>query len=426
MTDPKTHPVDGFAEIDFNAEPFLTDARNVFERMHSGGCPYAHSSNGDHYAVASYAEIVALLKQHSIWKARFGPGLTYLEAPGVLTSVDPPDHAFEARLVAGVLSAEVFEAMLPALEGFINHQIDRVFDAGSADLHEVLSIPQPLFVIFRLLGLDRCDEDGSDRFSWINKGVIGQVSLMYLTKMQTVLHIASGRISEEMVRAVVRTQDLLKIHLQKCKAKLDSGVWESNANLVTRFLTATTPAGDSLSDEKIIGFMSFLMVAGTATITSMLSNVLHRLLTEDGAYERVRDNPDMIPIAIEESLRLDAPVRGMFRTNDEETRLGSTRLEKDTKVLLLWGAANLDPQVFEDPMTFSLDRDLGSVRRHLSFGYGTHFCRGAPLARLEGEVFLKIVLDRLEGLRLNGAVVPETRAPILQCIRKLPVAWNTD
>ena len=137
------------------------------------------------------------------------------------------------------------------------------------------------------------------------------------------------------------------------------------------------------------------------------------------------NDPALIPIAIEETLRLDAPVQGLFRTNDKEVELGAARLEKDTKVMLLWAAGNLDPEVFENPMKFDLDRDLGKVRRHLAFGYGTHFCRGAPLARLEGEVFLRVVMDRLKNLRLNGEVVMEKRIPVLQGILKLPVAWDT-
>ena len=93
--------------------------------------------------------------------------------------------------------------------------------------------------------------------------------------------------------------------------------------------------------------------------------------------------------------------------------------------MLLWAAGNLDPDVFEEPMKFSLDRDLAKVKRHLAFGYGTHFCRGAPLARLEGEVFLKIILERLPNLRLNGEVETDKRMPVLQGIQKLPLAWDS-
>jgi cytochrome P450 len=222
----------------------------------------------------------------------------------------------------------------------------------------------------------------------------------------------------------VRTQQLYLDHLADCKAKLESGEWQNDTNIVCRFLTTPGPDGSFLSDEKILGFMGFLETAGSATTTIMLSNVVHRLLTEPGAYERVCRDPGLIPLAIEETLRLDAPVQGLFRTNDVPVDLHGCPLEIDTKVMLLWAGANLDPEVFEDPMTFSLDRDLSKVRRHLAFGYGTHFCRGAPLARLEGEILLKALLPRLKNLRLNGEVVMEKRIPVLQGIRHLPVAWD--
>ena len=170
--------------------------------------------------------------------------------------------------------------------------------------------------------------------------------------------------------------------------------------------------------------MGFLLTAGSATTTIMLSNIIYRLLTEEGTFDRVMNDPALIPLAIEETLRLDAPVQGLFRTNDEEVDLGSVHLEKDTKVMLLWAAGNLDPEVFENPMKFDLDRELGKVRRHLAFGYGTHFCRGAPLARLEGEVFLRTVMQRFNNLRLNGEVVMEKRIPVLQGIKSMPVAWD--
>ena len=193
---------------------------------------------------------------------------------------------------------------------------------------------------------------------------------------------------------------------------------------MTRFLTTPGPDGTYLTDEKILGFMGFLMTAGSATTTIMLSNITYRLLTEDGAWDRVLHDRNLIPIAIEETLRIDAPVQGLFRTNAREVALGGVELEKDTKVMLLWAAGNLDPEIFDDPMTFSLDRDLARVRRHLAFGYGTHFCRGAPLARIEGEVYLEAILDRLPDLRLDGEVEMEKRMPVLQGIRRLPVAWG--
>ena len=82
MSEHKTHPVEGFAQVNFNAEPFISEFKKIYERMHTSGCPYAHSVEGDHYAVASHSKITDILKKYDIWKSKFGPALNYLETPG--------------------------------------------------------------------------------------------------------------------------------------------------------------------------------------------------------------------------------------------------------------------------------------------------------------------------------------------------------
>ncbi len=424
MSEKRTQPQEGFTEVEFNSEPFLTDFKKVYEGMHASGCPFAHSTTGDHYAVASHSDIMDILKQYDVWKAKYGPALNYLESPGVLVSVDPPEHTFEVRIVSSSFSKEVFDAMVPDMEGFVNEQIDKVYEDGEADLHELLSIELPLFVIFKLLGFDRYDEDGSDRFQWTRDGIIASVGLMLVPPEEAAAMIESGNIEQVRMQALTRTSELFVKHLTEAKEKLASSEWQGEENLVTRFLTTPGPDGSYLSDEKIIGFMGFLLTAGSATTTIMLSNIIYRLLTEDGAWDKVKSDRGLIPIAIEETLRLDSPVQGLFRTNDVPVELGGVQVDKDTKVMLLWAAGNLDPEVFDNPMKFDLDRDLSKVKRHLAFGYGTHFCRGAPLARLEGDVFLRVIFDRLKNLRLNGEVEMDKRMPVLQGIRKLPVAWD--
>ena len=425
MTVPKTHPVEGWSEVDFNSEPFLTDFKQVYEQMHSRGCPFAHSPGGDHYAVGKHQDIMDILKQYDIWKSKYGPALSYLESPGVLVSVDPPEHTFEVRIVADCFSKAVFESLRPDMEQFVNEQIDSFYQDGEVDLHEALSVAFPLFVIHKLLGFPLEDEDGTSRIPWIRDGLITSVGMM-LAPQNRGESVAAMDPNDPGVIGIYRTQQMYVDHLAACKEKLASGEWQNDTNIVCRFLTTAGPDGAMLSDDKIIGFMGFLETAGSATTTIMLSNIIYRLLTEEGAYERVCNDSSLIPIAMEETLRLDSPVQGLFRTNDEPVELGGCALETDTKVMLLWASGNLDPDVFEDPMKFDLDRDIAKVKRHLSFGYGTHFCRGAPLARMEGEIFLNAVLPRLKNLRLNGEVEMEKRIPVLQGIRKLPIAWDVE
>ncbi|TDJ22863.1 MAG: cytochrome P450 [Gammaproteobacteria bacterium] len=424
MSEPKTCPFDGVLEVDFNSEPFLTQFKDVYTQIHASGCPYAHSTAGDHYAVASHPEIMSILKQYDIWKSKFGPGLAFQpEGSGVLVSVDPPDHTFEVKIVASSFSMAYFESLIPTMQQFVDETIDSFYKDGQVDLHSALSVSLPLFVIFTMLGIPLHDEQG-DKTEWIRDGIFTTVGAMLKPGEQAMQEMMSGDIDPKHLQAVMRTQQMFVDHLADCKNKLESGEYQEATNIVCRFLTTPGPDGTFLSDEKILGFCAFLLTAGSATTTIMLSNIIYRLLTEPEEFAKLQADPALIPMAIEETLRLDAPVQGLFRTNDEDVDLGPIHVAKDTKVMLLWAAGNLDPTVFDDPLSFSLDRDMSKVRRHLAFGYGTHFCRGAPLARLEGEIFLRTVLKRLPNLRLAGEITAEKRMPVLQGIGELPVAWD--
>ena len=414
MAGPKTHAAPGVAEVDFNSPDFQKNFKQIYTDMHAAGCPFAHSTPGDHYAVASHAAISQALVNPALWRSKFGPGLPYQpeDTPGVLVSVDPPEHTFEAKVAAKAFSKAYFDSFVPSIQAFLEQKIDGFFADGRVDLHAALSEPLPMFVIFEMFGIPL-----GERLRLFRGEIKGSVGYMTLPAD------LRGTVPDPNAARSV-SQAMFREHLEACKTKLASGEFEPGQNLVTRFLTTTGDNGQRLSDEKILGFCNFLLAAGSATTTILLSNLIYRLLSEPAELAKVKADPSLIPLAIEEALRIDAPVQGLFRTNDAPTTLGPLELEKDTKVMMLWAGANLDPTVFEDPLTYSLDRDIADVRKHLAFGYGIHICRGAPLARLEASLFLETVLRRLPNLRIAGEVKPELSMPVLQGIAELPVAWD--
>lgn len=407
MSETKTCPVAGVREIDFNADEFQRDFKGVYTALHESGCPYAHSADGDFYALAAHKDIVEACLKPQDWSSRFGPGLQYQppETPGVLVTVDPPEHTFEARLVGKAFSKVYFESFIPGIRQFLGERIDAVFAKGGCDIHKEISEPLPLWVIFKMFGLP-VDEAFITDF---RAGFVAGVGQMLKPGVPAVRPNAATHFMAD--------------HLAEVRRKLAAGEAKADDNLLTRFVSSEID-GKTLSDEKILGFCSFLLTAGSGTTTIMLSNLLYRLLEDPARLERVRADRGLIPVAIEECLRLDAPVHGLFRTNNAAMEVGPLALEPDTKVMMLWGAANLDPTVFANPLDYDLDRDMGEIRKHLAFGYGIHICRGAPLSRIEGQLFLETILDRLPGVRLDGEPTPETRIPVLQGIRALPVAWD--
>ena len=140
--------------------------------------------------------------------------------------------------------------------------------------------------------------------------------------------------------------------------------------------------------------------------------------------ELVRNDRSLVSHCVEESLRFDAPVHGLFRTNTEETELGGVTIPENSKVMCSFFSANMDPELWDVPERFDITRDLDTLKKHFAFGKGIHFCMGAPLSRIEASVALDAILDRLPNLRLTGAPT-FISAPVLHGVETLPVAWDT-
>jgi cytochrome P450 len=165
------------------------------------------------------------------------------------------------------------------------------------------------------------------------------------------------------------------------------------------------------------------MVAGSATTTLLIGNVMSRIIDDPALAARLIADPSLIEIAVEESLRIDAPVHGLFRTNDEPVCMQGVDIPVDSKVLALFGSANLDPTVWENPEEFSLERDPVQLRKHFAFGVGIHYCLGAPLARMEAQLAVQEMLAKLPNMQGNGER-QLVKAAVLKGFEVLPVKWS--
>jgi cytochrome P450 len=231
---------------------------------------------------------------------------------------------------------------------------------------------------------------------------------------------ADGRMAERPATAYREFGAYFDAHVRRRSEQLASG--DVPDDLLTRLLTVERD-GQHLSHADVMGFCQFLLVAGSATTTLLIGNVIHRLLLDPDQLALVDADRTLVEAAIEESLRIDAPVHGLFRTNDEAVCLRGVDIEPDSKVLALFGSANLDPDAWDEPDRFDVTRDLANLRKHYAFGVGIHYCLGAPLARLEAQLALSAVLDRLPGLRLAGEPTG-VKADVLKGFETLPVTWE--
>jgi cytochrome P450 len=193
---------------------------------------------------------------------------------------------------------------------------------------------------------------------------------------------------------------------------------EPRPDLMTSLLNAQVD-GQRLTELELLGFCALLLIAGNETTTNLLTNAVLSLDEVDDQRQQVLQDVSLLPSAIEETLRYRSPVQSMFRASAHDVELGGQRIPADAPVVAWIGSANRDEGVFKDPEKFDLHRD---AQTHLAFGYGIHFCLGAPLARLEARIALGELYRRFPQVRVvPGARLQPRDSTIVYGLRQLPV-----
>jgi cytochrome P450 len=321
-----------------------------------------------------------------------------------MMSMDPPGHTALRDLVRQALSPRRVAAMERAIRGIANAVIDEFAAGGHADLVGQLAYPLPLTVILRLLGIPY--EDIGMCRQWT--GDLEQ--LLFARAM-----VPAGR-QDELAGNVLAYQQ----YLEDLVAVREDNPGE---DLVSYLIQAKDEWGSRLSPPQVTDTIQGLIIGGHETLANGLGNVLHQLLADRSRWEEIRADPGLIDAAVEEGLRADPPVSGVIRTATRPVTVAGVDLPAGTRLFLLLGSANADERCFPRAGEFRLDR--GGQARHLAFGQGIHSCLGAPLARLEARVALRLLTVRLPGLRLaSGADLRHVPVPVLRGFARLPVEWD--
>ncbi|MER6099712.1 cytochrome P450 [Streptomyces sp. NPDC001728] len=313
-----------------------------------------------------------------------------------LLAADAPDHTRLRRLVAGEFTGRRVESLRPRIERLTRELADAMEPAGRADLVDAFAYPLPITVICELLGVPAEDHDTFRR--WSSELVTPTDDRSFQEAME-----GFGAYLDELIadkRASAPADDLL------------SGL-----------IAARAEDGDRLSLPELRAMAYLLLIAGHETTVNLISNTVRNLLTHPEQLAALRADPGLLDGAIEESLRYDGPVEtGTFRFTREAVTIGGTEIPAGQSVLVGIGALDRDPARFPDPDRFDIRRD---ARGHLAFGHGIHYCLGAPLARLEGRIALRTLLDRFPGLALDPEAEPWEWLPglLMRGVRHLPVRW---
>ena len=312
---------------------------------------------------------------------------------------DGADHRRLRNLVSLAFTPARVRALRPHIQALADELLDAVSERGQMDLVADYAFPLPTIVIAHLLGVPA---EERERFkAWSNAFVSPALTAAEMA--------AAGRLLQEFV-------DYLGVLFAERRAN-------PRDDLISALLRAEA-AGDQLSQAELFSTVVLLIVAGHETTVSLIGNATLALLRDPAARAQLAADPARMPGAVEEFLRYDGPVeRALVRWVAQDITLGGHTLRRGEMVIGLLGGANRDPAQFAEAETLDLER---RNPRHLAFGHGAHYCLGAPLARLEGEIALNTLLRRLPGLRL---AVPESElrwrlVPMFRALEALPVAWG--
>ena len=311
---------------------------------------------------------------------------------------DGDDHRRLRRLVTKAFTPKVVQQLRPRIQEIADELIDAVAARGSMDLSAEYAFPLPITVIAELLGVPTEDRDRFKQWS------------------DTIITPAVE--PEAMERAFAQMGEFVEYLTAFFAARRA----EPRGDLVSALLAARD-AEDALSEEELFGTVVLLIVAGHETTVGLIGNAVVNLLANPEQLELVRADPSLLPGAIEEALRYEGPVeRALNRWAATDVELGGQTIRRGEAVIAILNSADRDGDRFSEPDRLDVQR---GDTRHVAFGRGSHYCLGAPLARLEAEIALETLFRRLPGLRL--AVEPHELqwrpTPGFRRVAALPVAW---
>jgi cytochrome P450 len=301
-----------------------------------------------------------------------------------LLTMDPPDHTRLRRLVSGAFTPRAIAGLEPWIREVTVRLLANADGAAGFDLIQALAFPLPIAVICRLLGVPA--EDQAQFRVW-GHDVAATLDPQTAAQAQT-------RAAE------LALTDYLQDLVRQRRADPDDSILSA--------LIAAEEEGDKLTPGEVVSTALLLLVAGFETTVNLIGNGTVALLGEPGSWQRLRQDPALIPAAIEEMLRYDSPVQLTSRIATEDAEAGGRVIAAGRAVIVSIGGANRDPAVFERPDEFRIGRpDPG---RHLAFSLGIHHCLGASLARLEARIAIEELTQRYPALELAA---PPVRRPLL-------------
>jgi cytochrome P450 len=367
--------------------------------------PYLHA-----WVVTRYVDVVTVLQHFSATRMPTPEQLTALKISELnpvaqvlvrqMLFMDPPGHSRLRALAAGAFTPRRAEALRQHIQEIIDGLIDSVLPQGRMDVIAELADLLPATVTAELMGVPIADRDKLKTWSKDFSEMLGN------------FQHNPGR-SALMLETVENMTAYFRDRIREQESQPKDGVVEALMNAEVD--------GDRLTEEEVIANSIITMTGGQETTTNLIGNGLLSLLRNPHELERLTADSSLLPSAIEEMLRYESPIQHTGRLAPDDRELGGKMIRKRDAVLAIIGAANHDPERFPEPDRLDITRP---DNRHLAFGWAAHYCFGAPLARVEGQIAFSTILRRLRNLALEPGPVVWRQNQVFRGLEALPVTFE--
>ena len=400
--------------IDLNGQEFLSDPYPLYDRVRAEN-PVHWNESDKHWYITRYADVMAMLKDPRLTSNRIRalaknlPEDTQEKVTPLVNAIsswmlqsDPPAHTRMRGLVNKAFTPRMIESLRSRIQYLVDGMLDDVQDNGGMDVLADLAVPMPGIVISDMLGVPPEDQPQFKKWSAeiTGRNVAGggniSVSDLYELSQKSFFELS------DYFRGIIET---LRGHPKD--------------NLLSAMIEAEE-AGDKLTIDELIANCVLLMFAGNETTTNLVGNGMLALLQNPEQLRILRGNADMIGPAVEELLRFDSPVQKTARMATAEIEIGGKVIEAGDLVMLCYGSANRDPEQFESPNRLDIAR---TDNRHLAFAQGIHYCLGAALARMEGQIAIKTLLKRMPDIKLAEGAIERYPTTHIWGLKALPVSF---
>ena len=368
--------------------------------------PYLHA-----WVVTRYVDVINVLHHFSADRT---PTPEQLSAMGLaalnpiaevmvrqMLFLDPPNHTRLRALASAAFTVRRVEQLRSHIQEIMDGLLDRVISKGQMDLIADFASPAPAIVTAELLGVPVADHEQLKDWSSDFAEMLGNFQ-----------HNPDR--FPKILRSVSCMTEYFRSTMKEQRVNAKDG-------LVSAMMAATVD-GAKLTEDEIIANLIVTMVGGQETTTNLIGNGVLTLLRNPESLQRLREDVTLIPSAVEELLRYESPSQHTARLAPADVELGGKQIKKRQAVIAVMGAANRDPERFPDPDRLDIER---KDNRHVAFGWAAHFCFGAQLARIEGQIALETILRRLPGLTLDTSLPLVWRHNLgLRGLTGLPVTFT--